>query len=84
MRKKNLKKILIMFAGSILALLGLFWFLQGTAIIKVCPILCFADCECLTDGSLVWEIIGLIAFFIGICATYLGFRGNKEIKKFKK
>jgi len=74
----NFKKISIVFVGIIVILLGLLWFLQGTAIIQMCPILCLADCECLTGGSLFWAIVGLIALFIGIGAIHFGLRGNRR------
>jgi len=78
--KRNLKKFALAFVGIIAILLGLLWFLQGAAIIQMCPILCFADCECLTGGSLSWEIIGLIVLLIGIGVVYLGLRRNKKDK----
>jgi len=68
--KINFKKIAILFVGIIAILLGLLWFLQGADIIQVCPILCFADCKCIRGGSLLWEIIGPIVFFIGIGIVY--------------
>jgi len=70
--KINFKKIAILLIGTIVILLGVLWFLQGAAIIQVCPILCFAECECIKGGSLMWEIIGPMVFFIGIGITYLG------------
>ena len=78
--KKNLKKLVVAFVGIIAILLGLLWFLQGAAIIQMCPVLCFADCECLIGGSLLWEILGLIVLFIGIGVVYLGFRSSKKDK----
>ena len=52
--------------GVIVALLGLLWFLQGTGILLLCPVLCFVDCECVMAGSPFWEAVGAIAFIIGI------------------
>jgi hypothetical protein len=52
--------------GVIIALFGLMWFLQGAGLLIVCPMLCFVDCECVTGGSLFWEIIGAITFIIGM------------------
>jgi len=51
--------------GVIVALLGLLWLLQGAGLLRLCPILCFADCECVTGGSLFWAIVGAITFIIG-------------------
>ena len=71
--KNRLKHIAVAFIGLILAALGLIWFLQGIAILNVCPILCFADCECITGGSMFWEIAGIIALIIGITIHRLKF-----------
>jgi len=68
--KKGILKYIVVIAGIILLLLGLLWFIQGIGIIKMCPILCFADCECITGGSLSWTVIGAIAFIVGILIVY--------------
>ena len=60
--------------GVIIALFGLMWFLQGAGIIIMCPVLCFVDCECVTGGSLFWEIIGVITFIIGMVITGISVR----------
>ncbi len=52
--------------------MGLLWFLQGAAIIQVCPVLCFADCECLAGGSIVWEAAGALAFIMGAGIAFYG------------
>lgn len=72
--KKNVTKFALVLVGIIAILLGLLWFLQGTATLQMCPILCFVDCECLTGGSLLWELVGLIVLFIGIAVFYIGLR----------
>lgn len=51
--------------GVALAGLGLLWFLQGTGLVRICPVLCFADCECVEGGSLFWTITGAFAVAIG-------------------
>ena len=78
--KKTFKKFAVTFAGIIAILLGLLWYLQGAAIIQVCPILCFADCECLMGGSRFWEIVGPIVILMGIGIVYLGLRYAKKDK----
>jgi hypothetical protein len=57
--------------GIIVTLLGAMWFLQGTGVLTICPILCFADCECITGGSLTWAIIGAVVFIAGLAALFL-------------
>lgn len=67
----RLKQIAVLIVGVILALLGVLWFLQGVGILNQCPILCFADCECITGGSALWEAIGVSAFIMGIAIIWL-------------
>ncbi len=72
--KALLKQILAMLVGFILTIIGLIWVLQGTAILHLCPVLCFADCECITGQSLFWAVAGVIAVVIGITIVYLSVR----------
>jgi hypothetical protein len=70
------KKITVKFLaatsiGIILVIIGLVWFLQGTGILQLCPILCFADCECVTGGSRFWEAAGIIAVITGAVIVWL-------------
>lgn len=77
----RLKQIAILIVGVISALLGLL-FLQGVGVLNQCPILCFADCECIIGGSPVWEVIGGAAFLVGIVIIWLnrGIWANKELE----
>jgi hypothetical protein len=61
--------------GIVVALLGLMWFLQGAGILQLCPVLCVANCECITGGSPFWEAAGAIAFVIGILIAVVSVRG---------
>ncbi len=61
----DLKHVVGAVVGIALAGLGLLWFLQGTGLVRICPVLCFADCECVEGGSLFWTIAGAIAFGAG-------------------
>lgn len=60
------KYIAILILGVILILLGLSWFLQGSDIVHIQPLLCFADCEPITEKSPLWQAIGVITFVVGI------------------
>ena len=73
----NLKKTAVTGAGVITALLGLMWFLQGAGILLLCPVLCFADCGCITGGSPFWEATGAIAFVMGIVIVGVGIGRNR-------
>ena len=57
--------------GGLIAFLGLLWFLQGTGILHLRPILCVTNCEELVGTSPTWAIAGAVAFIIGsiIAAT---------------
>lgn len=62
--------------GILITLLGLLWFLQGTGLIYVPPILCVANCEPITEPSLVWAISGAIAFILGVLLIRTGVKRN--------
>jgi hypothetical protein len=70
----DVKRVIGAIVGLVLAMLGLLWFLQGTGRVRMCPVLCFADCECVEGGSLVWEIAGAITFTIGVILAWISLR----------
>jgi ABC-type Fe3+ transport system permease subunit len=72
-----MKRIIVSVVGIVLSLLGLLWFLQGTGIIHLRPVLCVADCEVITGTSLTWAIAGAITVIVGIGMAYLGLRYRK-------
>jgi len=69
----NKKNIIAIIFGTIILLLGSLWFLQGSDLIHIKPILCFANCQPITGGSTVWQIVGAIVFIVGaiiICKNF--------------
>jgi hypothetical protein len=62
----NRKLVIIVIIGIILVSLGFLWFLQGSDIVHLQPILCFADCEPITGKSPLWQVIGVTTFVVGI------------------
>ena len=72
-------KITVLILGIFLALLGALWFLQGSDIVHIKPILCFGDCEPVTGLSPQWQINGLIAIVIGAAMIWWSMR--KSLKK---
>lgn len=72
----HIKSLITLIIGIIVALLGVLWFLQGAGIIYVCPILCFADCICLTHGSFSWKMIGAGVIVVGVLTALIGYRGQ--------
>jgi hypothetical protein len=49
-----------------LILLGLLWILQGADVVRIRPILCVADCQPITGGSLSWLTIGVVILVVGL------------------
>ncbi len=70
----NLKHVVGALVGIVLAMPGLLWFLQGTGLLRLCPALCFADCECVEGGSQVWEVAGAVTFAIGAILVWVSLR----------
>jgi hypothetical protein len=66
----DIKRVVGVIVGGVPALLGLLWFLQGAGVLRLCPVLCFADCECVEGGSWFWGIVGAITFAIGVIVTW--------------
>ena len=60
--------------GAFVAFLGLLWFLQGTGILRMRPILCVANCEEIVGPSPLWAVAGAIAFIIGTIVIVVSVR----------
>ncbi len=71
----NKKKVIGVFFGTALLLLGLLWFLQGSDLVHVKPILCFANCQPIAGKSLAWKIAGAVVSIAGASIIY------KSLKK---
>jgi hypothetical protein len=56
--------------GIFLLLLGLLWFLQGSDLVHIKPILCFANCTPITGKSMMWQIVGGAVFIAGVTIIY--------------
>ena len=59
-------RIVRIVVGTLLASLGLLWTLQGADLVRIKPILCFANCEPLVGGSNTWLAVGLGCIAIGL------------------
>ena len=60
--------------GGFIAFLGLLWFLQGTGILHLRPIMCVANCEEIVSTSPTWAIAGAVAFIIGSVIAVMSVR----------
>ncbi|WP_332688824.1 hypothetical protein [Devosia sp.] len=60
--------------GVVAMLLGGLWFLQGTGLVTIAPILCVAECEALQGPSLPWAIAGLLALLFGATLLWRSLR----------
>ena len=69
------KKMIAIIFGVVLLSLGLLWFLQGSDLVHIKPILCFANCEPITGRSITWQIVGAVVFIAGASTVY------KNLKK---
>ena len=76
MKKKNIALIIF---GIILSFLGILWFLQGSDLVHINPILCFADCTPITGTSVTWQIAGGIVFVIGVAILYVCLKKQEKI-----
>ena len=56
--------------GAIAVLLGGLWFLQGTGLVTIGPILCIAECEALEGPSLLWAVLGLGLLMVGAAGIW--------------
>ncbi len=60
--------------GAFIAFLGLLWFLQGTGILQMRPLLCVANCEGIAGTSPSWAIAGAVVFILGSAITVVSAR----------
>lgn len=70
---------LLLIAGVVLVLLGGLWFLQGTGLVTIAPILCIADCAPLEGPSTPWTIAGLVALLAGAAALWSAIRRFRRL-----
>ncbi len=64
----RMKKIAFLI-GLAAALLGGLWLLQGTGLVHLRPILCFADCVPVQGASATWVAIGAVMLAAGAGAV---------------
>ncbi len=67
-------KYLAIALGTLIALLGLLWLLQGLGLVTMAPLLCFADCTPVVGPDATWVIAGAVALVIGLGAFRFGVR----------
>ena len=66
-------RILIGIAGLFGMALGVLWLLQGFGLVRLRPILCFANCETLHGPSAIWATVGLVTAAVGAGGAFHGF-----------
>lgn len=57
-------------SGVVLAPLGGLWLLQGLGIVRLQPILCFADCSTIQGPSFIWAAVGVVSLAAGSVAMW--------------
>jgi hypothetical protein len=60
--------------GALAIALGGLWLLQGLDLVRMRPILCFADCQPVEHGSPLWAVVGAAALCGGMLAVAFGLR----------
>jgi ABC-type branched-subunit amino acid transport system permease subunit len=73
------KFIALIISGIILSFLGILWFLQGSDLVHINPILCFADCTPITGKSVTWQIAGGVVFVIGVVILAACLKNREKI-----
>jgi hypothetical protein len=63
--------------GAFIAFLGLLWFLQGTGILRIRPILCVANCEEIVGPSPFWVAVGAVTLIIGTVVAVVSVRRGR-------
>lgn len=63
-----MKRIVLLVSGAVGMLLGGLWLLQGLGIVRIRPILCFANCTPIQGPSTAWAIVGAVVFVVGVLA----------------
>lgn len=72
-------KIVIGLAGGLTLGLGGLWLLQGSGLVHVRPILCFAECTEIQEPSMTWTIIGLVTAAAGAWGLIHGLRNLRTV-----
>lgn len=72
-----MKTIAIVF-GTLIALLGALWLLQGLGLVTMKPILCFANCTPIEGPAPLWAIIGAVALIAGMHSIRFGLRRSRQ------
>jgi len=73
-----IKRLLLSIVSLILILLGSLWFLQGTGIAHLDPVMCVAECEPITGTSPLWATIGAVASVGGVLLIRKVFKRKKQ------
>ena len=71
-----MKRLALALCGSVFCLLGALWLLQGADLIRIRPLLCFADCAQITGGSRFWEAVGASVLGLGILVLGISLRNK--------
>ena len=58
-------RIMTLILGISTVLIGALWLLQGLGIVKLQPLLSFADCLPVQGSSTAWAVIGALAIAVG-------------------
>lgn len=74
------RRTLSLIGGTVLILLGLLWILQGADVVRIRPLLCVADCQPLTGGSVGWLAVGVVTAMVGLAVVGLAVVGLAVVR----
>lgn len=73
----NARAAVVPIVGAFVGLLGLLWLVQGVGLVEMRPILCVANCEPITGGSVTWAVVGSITLVVGAAIVWVGLRRGR-------
>jgi formate-dependent nitrite reductase membrane component NrfD len=73
--------ISVLVLGLAVTALGVLWFLQGSDVVQINPILCVGDCEPVTGHQPVWQVAGGIAGLVGVFLAVSAARKARAIDR---
>ncbi|MEU0312655.1 hypothetical protein [Nocardioides sp. NPDC006273] len=66
--------MILLLTGLGVIALGALWFLQGSELVHIQPVLCAADCEPVVGHQPVWQLAGVVAILTGALASLAALR----------
>ena len=66
--------VLVLLSGVGLGSVGILWFLQGSDLVHMDPLLCAADCRPIVGHQPAWQVAGGVTTLVGALTAVLAAR----------